>query len=606
MTGPKNSIRARRKARKAGSGAKGETKSAAKSAELGTKADAKTASEPEFLSRSDLDKADAVMSARSAPKTASQPTKKSAPVVAKDDVAKDDDAKEPSSPDKASDADAGESLVLTQDQNTNPKSGEAPPAHEEQTGGAQISKEQKGEGDAEPKKNYSTTELRRARIKARQLGLDPKSGAEAIRMLEERGVPLEGSLAPPPAIAPNATQGRTQLPAQQPAPPQVPRVMDAAGRQLEIKKLEKKIRARRDRNVRKMLFRFSVFVLLPTLLIGLYYFRYATPLYASNTEMNIENARSASPDASLFSGFGSDGDLIAIQGYLHSRDAYARLEAAFDFDEQFQGEDIDRFRRLPDEASDEERYGNYRRNVKVSYDNTDKILRMEVRGPTQEGAVKVAQLLISFAEERVDDMTKRVRNSGVDEARKQVRIAEDELLATKNYILSLQEEESTLSPQADKEIEIGMVAELRQRKSQLELSLAEIMTNPQPNQTRVRAFRQQIGLLDAQINKIVGEAQELDDRGLSTTRLDQEMRFAEAELIMRQTAYDLAITSLNSAEAQARSQRKFLTPSLDPTASFEPIYPRKYLSTFSAFLIFFCIYVFISMSVEVLREQLAA
>ena len=58
--------------------------------------------------------------------------------------------------------------------------------------------------------------------------------------------------------------------------------------------------------------------------------------------------------------------------------------------------------------------------------------------------------------------------------------------------------------------------------------------------------------------------------------------------------------------AEASRQVRYLTVAVRPVASEEPSYPRKFENTILAFLIFGGIYLMLSLTASILREQVTA
>ena len=57
---------------------------------------------------------------------------------------------------------------------------------------------------------------------------------------------------------------------------------------------------------------------------------------------------------------------------------------------------------------------------------------------------------------------------------------------------------------------------------------------------------------------------------------------------------------------EANRQVRYLTTSVEPVASQEPSFPRKFENTILAFLIFSGIYLMISLTASILREQVSS
>ncbi|HEY6918064.1 MAG TPA: capsule biosynthesis protein, partial [Tabrizicola sp.] len=206
-------------------------------------------------------------------------------------------------------------------------------------------------------------QLKRAMIVAQRSLLEPTSEADAVRLLREAGVdpfsrasilrvvrPSPEPAAPPPQPARpaegSAATGReiarlpgdvVQLP-KKAKPIAVPSTEHRAevNQAAEILRMQQDIARRRRRRLALLAARLFAFVLLPTLVAGWYFYMMATPMYAVRSEFVIQQAGPSGGGGSLgglFSGtaFATSQDSIAVQGYLQSREAMARLDADLGF-----------------------------------------------------------------------------------------------------------------------------------------------------------------------------------------------------------------------------------------------------------------------------------
>ena len=68
----------------------------------------------------------------------------------------------------------------------------------------------------------------------------------------------------------------------------------------------------------------------------------------------------------------------------------------------------------------------------------------------------------------------------------------------------------------------------------------------------------------------------------------------------------MAQTGLEQARTNAGRQVRYLTVAVRPVPSEEPSYPRKFENTILAFLIFAGIYLMLSLTASILREQVTS
>jgi capsular polysaccharide transport system permease protein len=93
--------------------------------------------------------------------------------------------------------------------------------------------------------------------------------------------------------------------------------------------------------------------------------------------------------------------------------------------------------------------------------------------------------------------------------------------------------------------------------------------------------------------------------GTSLARIQSQLIMAEAEVQTREMMRAQAMQQLESARMEVSRQVRYLALSVEPIAPDEPTYPRKLENSIVAFLIFLGIYLFMSMTASVLREQVS-
>ncbi len=441
------------------------------------------------------------------------------------------------------------------------------------------------------------------------------SAREAAHEDARDGVQSEGS-ASSRALT-TTTQPPLPRTTRQPAPPATAEpdaaARTAAKRNAEIARIQRDIVSRRRRRVTLLLARLAVFVLLPTLLAGWYFYRIATPLYATQTEFVIQQADAAAAGGApglggLFSGTGlaTSQDSVTVQSFLQSREAMRRLIAEEGFRAHFQDPSIDPLRRLGADASDEQTYRLYRRHVQISYDPTEGVVRMEVIAADPETSERFARALIGYAEEQVDNLTQRLRENQMRDAEASFERAEERMVAAQMRVLELQESFQVLSSEVEVTLLTQQIATLEGQLNQERLTLEDLLSNPRPNAARVAQAERRIAALEAQVTALRRSLTDGGEGGASVARVQRELTMAEADVQTRQMMLAQSLQQLEAARIEAARQVRYLSMGVSPVAPDEATYPRRFENTALAFLIFAGIYLLISMTASVLREQVTS
>ncbi len=455
----------------------------------------------------------------------------------------------------------------------------------------------------------TTRQLRMARRIALKHGLSVDSDYDAIRLLRAKGIdPLERASLLELVTADKPAE-RTSLPVIKPEE-KPPAQYDDEARARELYRIQRDIAARRKRKLISMWGRLAAFVFLPTLITGNYFYNVATPLYATNTEFLIQQADGGGAPGlgGLFSGTGlaTSQDSITVQGYLQSREAMLRLDADIGFRDHFSQPEIDFLRRLDANATNEETYKLYKKMVRIGYDPTEGIVKMEVIAADPELAARYANALIAYAEEQVDHLTQRLRADQMLGARETYEEAEANMFAAQQRLLELQEKQGIVDAATETSALMGQVSGLEMQITEKRLQLQQLMDNPRPNQARVDGVKGDIARLESLVADLRASLTASGADSESLARIAAEMRLAELDLETRTIMMQQALEQVESARIEANRQTRYLSMGVKPITPDEATYPRAFENTLVAMLIFSGMYLMASLTASVLREQVSA
>lgn len=475
-------------------------------------------------------------------------------------------------------------------------------------------------------------QLRMARRVAQKHGLAVTSDFDAVRQLRARGIdPFQMSrlleLVRPDEPAGEGAEagatpiGRIQLPQ---AVPQGPRNLPsteraapdraaaAERRATEIMKIQRDIARRRRRKLALLAGRLGFFVFLPTFLAGWYFFVLATPMFATRSEFVIQQSTSASAAApglgGLFQGtsMATQQDSITVQSYLESRAAMLRLDEEHGFKAHFAQDSIDPIQRLDPEATNEEAYAVYQDHVRITYDPTEGIVKMEVIAADPETSQVFSEALIRYAEEQVDQLSLRLREDQMAGARESYEEAEARRAEALAAWLAIQEDVQQIDPVGETAARTQQISALEMERQQLQLQLDTRLSVPRPNQAQVDALRSQISNIESLIADLRRQMTQATIEGSSLASKNTELRLAEENYTFQTIMVQQALTQMETSRIEASRQTRYLETGVEPVAPDEATYPRAFENTAVAFLIFAGIYLMLSLTASILREQVTS
>jgi len=405
---------------------------------------------------------------------------------------------------------------------------------------------------------------------------------------------------------------QTQLPQTTPAEkPQLPstELSPAERRAAEIRDIQDGIKKRRRSKMLQLLTRLSVFVFLPSIMAGWYFFAMATPMYSVKAEFLILQSDNAGGGGlgSLLTGsaFATGQDSTATQSYLQSKDAMVRLDQDVGFIDHFSQEWIDPIQRLGPDASIEDAYKLYKDFVKIGYDPSEGVIRMKVSAADPQVAAIYAQRLIDYAEIRIDQLSLHSREDSMAAAQISLGNAKEERRQAQMALVQLQEG-TFVDPE-------GVIAAMRTQINNIEIQLQEkelhlaaLQDNARPNQAKVDGAKGDVRRLNTLLARLQSKMTDATSGESSLAEKAVQIQMAKADLATADLFLQSALTNEKQTAQEANRQVRYLTVSVHPVASQDPSYPQPFENTILAFLIFSGIYLMISLTASILREQVSS
>ncbi|WP_420003468.1 capsule biosynthesis protein [Arenibacterium sp. LLYu02] len=475
-------------------------------------------------------------------------------------------------------------------------------------------------------------QLRLARRVAQKHDLPATSDYDAVRLLRQRGidpfqrsnmlelvVPQSAKASVPAPTSPTSRAMTPPMPQTMPAPrsggavpPQIPggdALSPAERRNREIRSIQRDITRRRRRKMSLLGARIGAFVMIPTLIAGFYYYEVATPMYSSHSEFLVLKADSAGASGfgGLLSGtqFATSQDSIAVQAYLQSKEAMNRLDEEIGFRAHFTQDWIDPIQRLDPDASNDDAYTIYERNVKIGYDPTEGVVRMDVSAADPSVAAEFSRRLITYAQEKVNHLSEQKRADQVGDAEQALALAEQQRRDAQGELVRLQQQGSVLDPEGVIASLRGQINTFELQLQQKKLELAALKDNSRPNQAKVEGTAADIKRLEVLIddlNKRMTDASQGDN---SLASLSVQIQMAQADLATRDMMLQSALQQVEQTRMEANRQVRYLTTAVEPVPADSPSYPRSFENTILAFLIFSGIYLMCALTASILREQVS-
>jgi capsular polysaccharide transport system permease protein len=346
---------------------------------------------------------------------------------------------------------------------------------------------------------------------------------------------------------------------------------------------------------RRRFWPFILFVLLPTVLTGAFFFGYAADQYESEAVFLVRGRHQGGGGGGLLgevlssAGFKSAGEEAqAVRDYLQSHDAVRDLRGKLDIVALWRRPEADFVTRLwwaEPEAERLLRY--YRGKVDAVHDSSTGLTTLRARGFRAEDAKAIADQLLAASEALVNRFSERSTSDTLRVAREEVALAERRVAAARDAITEFRQREHAVDPTRSAAITLETIGQLEGALTQAKAELQERQAFMRPDNPHMQNLRNRIAALTAQIDEerrraTVGDAT-VSQQIAAYERLMLEREFADRQLAS-------ATASLETARADAQRQQLFLVRVVEPNLAERAEYPRAGYITVSVFVSLLVLY----------------
>lgn len=357
---------------------------------------------------------------------------------------------------------------------------------------------------------------------------------------------------------------------------------------------------------RRLLKRLALFVLLPTVLAGVYYGLIASPQYESNAIFSVQSSeqRASVGMEGLLAGMGSGSgsDALTVRSYVLSRDMLKALDGEQGFIKHYQDPRNDVLARLHSGATFEDAYEYFEGKVYADYDQVSASIKLRVRAFSPAKAHDFAQSILRHSEDMVNKMSERQRRDRTRYAEAELKLAETRLRETRAAIVALQEKHHDFNPLqtagAALQIRTAMEGELAKARADL-MQLRSFMNADAP---QVLAANEKIKAISAQIGN---ESKRLVDPehslGLNASLSAFQQGTLEKEFAEK--AFASASAALEMARADADRQHRYVAIIASPSNPDKSTYPHRVRSVLAAFVLTFLLLGIVSLLGATIREH---
>jgi capsular polysaccharide transport system permease protein len=376
---------------------------------------------------------------------------------------------------------------------------------------------------------------------------------------------------------------------------------------------------------RALLISFLLCVVLPTLIVAVYYFFVASGQYETQFRFTVIQgspavpgnpapgttqsgaSASASSMVQALTGMGGQGTSIAsaqnyvVVDYLQSRQAIADLEKRLNLSALYSRSDIDFMSRFNPRKSDEYLADYWKKMVAASYDPMTGLATVTVRAFKPQDAKAIADGLVISSEGLVNNIINKPNLDAVRAAELQVVTSQQRVKDVRGRLAAFRNSAGVIDPtQSAVPVNTQLVESLRPNVIQLQSQLSAMKdqglgSSPAAGvvAARLAAARQQLAGVRGEVG---GGRQSLTGVVGRYEKVNFDVQF-------EQNLLDSALQTLAQTRAYALQQKMYILPYEQPNLPQASLYPQRLQSTVLAAFLLFGVWLIGSLVVKAIQQH---
>lgn len=373
---------------------------------------------------------------------------------------------------------------------------------------------------------------------------------------------------------------------------------------------------------------FIICVVLPTLLVAIYFFFIASKQYQTEFRFEVtqgtpavpgtppngssSSSSSSSSGSSMLQALtGGQGSSLAsaqnyvVVDYLQSPQAVTDLQKRLNVRAIYSRPGIDFLSRFNPSKSDEYLAKYWAKMVTADYDPMTGIATARVKAFTPQDSKLIADTLASQSENLVNNIINKPNMDAIKAAEQQVAQSQQRVKDVRGRLAAYRSSAGVIDPtQSVVPTNTSLVGSLRPNVIQMESQLSAMKAQGLANspaasvmQARLAATRQQLAGVENEVAKAPGGKEALTTVVGRYEKVNFEVQF-------EQNLLDSALQTLAQTRAYALQQKMFIIPFVQPSLPKASLYPERLQSTLLMALVFFGAWLLGSLVFKAVQQHL--
>ncbi|WBU63234.1 capsule biosynthesis protein [Paracoccus aerodenitrificans] len=332
-----------------------------------------------------------------------------------------------------------------------------------------------------------------------------------------------------------------------------------------------------------ILLSFLLFVIAPSGVWGWYLWRYAQPQYVSTIAFSVRKEET-NPTLDLLGGLTeltsstSAKDPDILYDFLRSQDIVATIDDRLDLGTIYsRGRHTDPVFTYDPDGTLEQLTRYWRRQVRVDYDSTTRLITLRVMAFIPEDAVAIAEAAFEESSRTINRLSDIARDDATRFAQQELSKAQRRLTEARQKLTAFRIRTQIVDPAADLEGQMEVLNALQGQLVEAIVALETLRETAREGDARMIQGQRRINAIRAQIS---AERQKFGTpgngpNGESYATLVAEYESLAADVEFAETDYRTAHASYETALAQGQRQSRYLAAHIKPRLAESPQLPNR-------------------------------
>jgi capsular polysaccharide transport system permease protein len=340
-----------------------------------------------------------------------------------------------------------------------------------------------------------------------------------------------------------------------------------------------------------LLVSFLLGVVLPVVVSGFYLFVVSEDQYASTVGFAVRREEGSEAAAGLigglaqFAGTGGNSESDILYEFIQSQEMVEAIDARLDlrklFSAYWPGDPVFAFN---PSGTVEDLVSYWQRMVRVSYDQSTRLIELRVLAFAPENARRLAAEILSESQKKINDLNAAARQDVMRYSTADLEVALGRLKASREAMTEFRTRTQIVDPQSDIQGRMGVLSTLQQQLAEAlidnDLLLLQTENAEDPRvaqaQRRIDVIRERIA---AERKTLATASNEIGEVSEDYPKLIAEYESLMVDRQYAEESYRLALAAVDIARAEASRQSLYLAPFIRPTLPQTPEYPQRFVLT---------------------------